>query len=273
MGREQVMIKVSSGHSLEGDIYRKTPSLHGVGVLVLHPYAYLGGSMRDPVVTELFGCLCRSSWTSVILRYNQRGVGASTGYRQPRGSGDFQDVLDVLDYLAGTLPPGTNKRLVVVGYSWGCCVAAHALRHPLIAAYVGVSFPLSGLSMILGTKGHFEELGGTRHLPRLLITGSQDQFSGEAQLMQSLTKAGGRLLEDDDSFQVVGTSGAPAPTPGGAAAAPLLLRVWAGADHFWLDQVAAMAEYVNDWLRGTLAAAGAAEDGAAITAFSQAARA
>lgn len=100
-------------------------------------------------------------------------MGASTGYRQPRGSGDFQDVLDVLDYLAGTLPPGTNKRLVVVGYSWGCCVAAHALRHPLIAAYVGVSFPLSGLSMILGTKGHFEELGGTRHLPRLLITGSQ----------------------------------------------------------------------------------------------------
>lgn len=83
------------------------------------------------------------------------------------------DVLDMVDHLANELPASANNKIIVVGYSWGSCVAVHALRHPLVAAYVGVSFPLGGLSSVLGTRSHFAMLAETKHVPRLLIMGSQ----------------------------------------------------------------------------------------------------
>lgn len=58
-------------------------------------------------------------------------------------------------------------------YSWGSCLAAYALSHPAVVAYVGVSFPLGGLSWVLQTKKHFGELCRSSHVPRLLILGDQ----------------------------------------------------------------------------------------------------
>lgn len=58
-------------------------------------------------------------------------------------------------------------------YSWGSCVAAHALSHPSVAAYVGVSVPLGGLAWMLQTKRHFGEVCRASHLPRLLLLGDQ----------------------------------------------------------------------------------------------------
>lgn len=117
--------------------------------------------------------MCRSPWISAALRYNQRGVGASTGSRQLRGGKDFLDVLDMVDHLSNELPPSSDNKVVVVGYSWGSCVAVHALKQPLADAYVGLSFPLGGLSAVLGTRSHFAMLAQTSHVPRLLIMGSQ----------------------------------------------------------------------------------------------------
>ncbi|KAK2080330.1 hypothetical protein QBZ16_000183 [Prototheca wickerhamii] len=135
--------------------------------------------------------MCRSPWISAALRYNQRGVGASTGSRQLRGGKDFLDVLDMVDHLSNELPPSPDNKVVVVGYSWGSCVAVHALKQPLAGAYVGLSFPLGGLSAVLGTRSHFAMLAQTSHVPRLLIMGSQDSFTGEAAIKQSVLSAPG----------------------------------------------------------------------------------
>lgn len=44
MGRESVLIPVSSGETLVGELCRQSPAQDGIGVLVIHPYAYLGGA-------------------------------------------------------------------------------------------------------------------------------------------------------------------------------------------------------------------------------------
>ena len=58
------------------------------GVLILHPYALLGGSMADYVVSELFGQCAASPEVSVVVKYNQRGVGRSSGSKNVRGKED-----------------------------------------------------------------------------------------------------------------------------------------------------------------------------------------
>lgn len=51
---ERVVIEVP-GARLDGQLHRKAvPGGGGAGLLVLHPYPLLGGSMADPVVTEVF---------------------------------------------------------------------------------------------------------------------------------------------------------------------------------------------------------------------------
>lgn len=57
MGRLAVnrgMMELASGAALEADIHIRPGCSSGVGVMIAHPYSYLGGSMLDPVVTELF---------------------------------------------------------------------------------------------------------------------------------------------------------------------------------------------------------------------------
>lgn len=73
---------------------------------------------------------------------------------------------------------GPDRRVVVVGYSWGSCVGAHALAHPSVAAYVGVSPPLGGLAWVLQTKKHFGEVLRATHVPRLLLLGDQARLGG-----------------------------------------------------------------------------------------------
>ena len=99
------------------------------GVLILHPYSLLGGSMSDHVVCELFRACAASPRCSVVLKYNQRGVGRSSGSRNVRGRDDAADVMDLIDFVCAQMPTGSARRVVVVGYSW-CAVPAGALQHP-----------------------------------------------------------------------------------------------------------------------------------------------
>lgn len=57
-------------------------------MLILHPYSLLGGSMSDHVVSELFRAAAASPAVAVALKYNQRGVGRSSGSRNVRGRED-----------------------------------------------------------------------------------------------------------------------------------------------------------------------------------------
>lgn len=162
--------------------------------------------MRDPVASELFRRFCSCPWVSAVLRYNQRGVDGSEGRRQVRGGADLEDAPLVADALAaairglpGVARSGAEPRIAVVGYSWGCCVAAAAARSKSVAAYVGVSFPLGGVSAaVLSTRQRFDELAARSRLPRLLILGTADGFSPADLAATMVVKAGGVLLRSDD---------------------------------------------------------------------------
>lgn len=160
--------------------------------------------MLDPIVSELFRCFASSPWVSGVVRYNQRGVGHTPGRKQLRGGSDFADVPDVCTALADRLKPDAAgaKRIALVGYSWGGCVAAAGLRHPLVAAYASLSFPLGGLSWVLSTRGHLDQVFQGRHVPRLFVLGTQDQFTKSAAFLAALREAQGAVLRGDDSLQV-----------------------------------------------------------------------
>ena len=279
------------------------------------------------------------------------------------------DVLDLVEFLSAQLT-GTHKRIVIVGYSWGACLAAYGLTHAAVIGYVGrvpslcsstappcvgtchrpalgslrqlsagccagmawqltaalpacwalqaqtfpprprllcacphahpahphalptptpcsVSFPLGGLSFVLQTKKHWQELCRARHLPRLLLLGRQDQHTKAATLQGVVEDAGGCLLEEDDSYQPVqqgpleawaaaaaaaaAGAGAAGDSPGtfsgaagsssGSPVAPglaavgsaplqpnLQLRFFDANDHFWMNDCSRAAEYVVGWI-------------------------
>ena len=88
-----------------------------LGLLLLHPYSRLGGSMLDPIVSELFRAAAAHPAIGCVLRYNQRGVGRSGGRRSLLGAADdLADALALCEYLAAQLPQGPLPgRLLVAG--------------------------------------------------------------------------------------------------------------------------------------------------------------
>lgn len=169
---------------------------------------------------------CASKRFHAVLRYNQRGVGASSGSKSLTGASDCSDIPHMLSFLlqqmTNTTPPTAtgqppDARVWVVGYSWGSCLAAHALECPWVCGFVAISPPLGTGAMVwlhvlffpissstsfaaqllcvtsFHTGGGFSPLGlGTRlvlqplsHLealacarvPCLLVSGTRDQFT------------------------------------------------------------------------------------------------
>ena len=114
------------------------------------------------------------------MRYNQRSVGRSKGrrlaFKNLRGQEDAGDVTSMVEFLCNQLP-GPSPRVVIIGYSFGACLGAYALEDPRVAAYIGVSFPLGGLSAILQTNAGFQKVCAARKIPRLLVLGSVDQYT------------------------------------------------------------------------------------------------
>ena len=155
-----------------------------------------------------------------------------------------------------------------------------------MAAYAGVSFPLGGASVLLGTRGLWAQLVRGSHMPRLLVLGERDQFTRLGALRDRVRDGGGHVLPDDYSSQEAGQqqgqeqgpaapAAAPAAVAPAAAAAPagpsggggggaawgraaLSLKIYPGEDHFWTSECARMCAFVVDWL---VAHGGAADPG------------
>lgn len=151
--------------------------------------------MHDAVIAEFYRQAVKGKEFGIVLRYNQRGVGASEGkklsLKNLRGNEDAADVLDMVEFVAAQHAGETDihgysakdsdlnkhKCVIVIGYSFGAHLASHCLSSPHILAYIGVSYPLGGLSSILKTKDGFNVVCAARHLPRLLVLGGMDQVS------------------------------------------------------------------------------------------------
>ena len=100
---------------------RLSDSGSGEFSLLCHPHPLYGGSMDDVVLTYIDAALEARDVSS--LRFNFRGVGASTGVHD-KGVGEVDD----LHYLGDWLRENHNvNRLIVCGYSFGAIVALKAL--------------------------------------------------------------------------------------------------------------------------------------------------
>jgi hypothetical protein len=111
---------MAEGLALEGLYLSPRGAPSGDGAVIAPPHPLYGGSMENPVVSELAAAAASAGLAS--LRFNWRGVGASPG----RASGDAGDARE--DYAAALAHLGdtVGGSLAACGYSFGACAAVSA---------------------------------------------------------------------------------------------------------------------------------------------------
>ena len=146
---------------------RFSPGSQDTGVVITHPHPLYGGSMDNNVVwtaAKAYGDL-----GCATLRFNFRGVGASTG-RYGEGIAEAEDVAGAVTYLASKV----TGPCYVVGYSFGAAVAARALLEGLkVAGAVLISPPIA-----------FMDLGFLHETPglSLIVVGDEDDLAPLAEI-------------------------------------------------------------------------------------------
>ncbi len=160
----------AEGRALEG-VYLTGSEGCDAGAVVAPPHPLYGGSMDSPVVNEV-SYACRQGGLAA-LRFNWRGVGASTG--QPSSEAADADA----DYAAATeqLAETVSGPLVAAGYSFGAAAAARMVeREPRIHRAILVAPPVAMLD-----PRPLEKLAGV-----LVVTGQHDDFAPPAALEECL---------------------------------------------------------------------------------------
>jgi uncharacterized protein len=137
-------------------------------IVICHPHPQYGGSMHDAVVDTVDGVARRHGFAT--LRFNFRGVGASTG-RFDNGIGEVDDLLAALMWLrdrTGTLP------VWLAGYSFGSNIVWRSIAH---------AGELGGALLIAPPVALMDFAGRPATPSRVtLIAGDQDDYVDAAAL-------------------------------------------------------------------------------------------
>ena len=202
----QYAVRIPSGDlELEGRLHVPEPmdALFG-GIVVCHPHPQYGGDLNNNVVVEITRALMAADLA--VLRFNFRGVGASTG-SYGAGVGERDDALAAVRYLLSNglaLIPAVG----LAGYSFGGGVA-------LAAALETVNLSALAVVSALG-----DVTGGTSYagltMPKLIVTGDADSYA---------------TAEGLDTFRALLPD-------------PLETRVYPRTDHFWWGSEEEMASQV-----------------------------
>ena len=183
------------------EVAQDDPAQPAIGTAVIaHPHPLFGGTMDNKVVQTLARAFVQCGWTS--LRFNFRGVGASTGVHDA-GKGEADDLLALVQALA---PQGP---LALAGFSFGAFVTAHALarlegvRDVAKAVLVGTAasrfevppVPQAWHSRTLVIHGESDDTvplssvmdwARPQVLPIMVIPGGGHFFHGQLPLLKSL---------------------------------------------------------------------------------------
>ena len=171
--------------------YKKGQSLNPPVALLLHPHPLYGGTMNNPIVTELYNMFDALGFST--FRFNFRGVGKSEG-KFDNGLGELADAAAALDWVQRQ-NPNTNQ-CWVSGFSFGAVICMQLLmRRPEITRFVSVSpqpnlydfnflapCPASGL-IVHGKKDEIAPLDDVQKLAQKLqaqknITVQYEEISG-----------------------------------------------------------------------------------------------
>jgi len=130
----RVTIPVSHG-SLEGIL--REPASAVAAAVVCHPHPRGGGTMNNNVVYRAAKALVAGGVTA--LRFNFRGVGASTGTHAD-GIGEEEDVRAAIDFLRAHAP---GLPIWIAGFSFGARVGlAVGARSDDVARLFGIGLAL-----------------------------------------------------------------------------------------------------------------------------------
>lgn len=153
----------------------KEPSVEAKGVaLVCHPHPMGGGTMHNKVVFRAAAGLVDAGL--ITLRFNFRGVGASTGEHD--GEAEKQDVRDALDYLAENYP---NLPVTLAGFSFGTRIGSEvAVADERVVRLISIGTPVDKYD-------DFDYLAQLRK-PILFVHGDRDEFGSVASLQKLVDK-------------------------------------------------------------------------------------
>jgi uncharacterized protein len=137
----------------------------GVG-LVCHPHPLGGGTMHNKVVFRAASGLVDAGL--ITIRFNFRGVGASTGEHEDVPGGR-DDVRDVLNYLSGEYP---GEEITLAGFSFGSRTGMEVgMADDRVVRLISIGTPVD-------KYGDYDFLTAVQK-PILFVHGDQDEFGAE----------------------------------------------------------------------------------------------
>ena len=169
--------------ALEGRLRTIPGGAMHAGVVLCHANPAAGGNMDMAVMQAIEKALVEREIAT--LRYNSRGVGASTGAVStsgdrrlvaPEGEAETEDVGAALDFL-GMQEGVDDRRLALVGHSFGARIAlAYLAAHPEDDRVRGVA--------CIGLPVAWRDLSylGRWARPKLFVAGELDDFCPPAEL-------------------------------------------------------------------------------------------
>jgi alpha/beta superfamily hydrolase len=133
-----------------------------VAVVFAHPLPIEGGTMHTKVVFQAAKALTRIG--CVVLRFNFRGVGRSSG-AWDNGRGELQDYRAAVDFLATKYP---DLEMWAAGFSFGSYIAmTSGADDDRVCALIGIAPPVDRFeygSVKLSTK------------PKFIVHGESDEL-------------------------------------------------------------------------------------------------
>jgi alpha/beta superfamily hydrolase len=201
-----LFIPASHG-KLEAILKEPSGDVKGVG-LVCHPHPLGGGTMHNKVVFRAAAGLIDAGL--ITLRFNFRGVGASTGEHNEI-EGGMEDVRDALNYLAETYP---GQPITLAGFSFGTRTGmAVGMNDDRVVRLISIGTPVD-------KYGDFDFLTEVRK-PILFLHGDRDEFGAE----ENLRALFDRVAENTDAE----------------------LKVFDNCGHFFDEDLNELRDAVKEW--------------------------
>lgn len=161
----RVIIPVAHGQ-LEGIL--RAPTSAVAAAVVCHPHPLGGGTMNNNVVYRAAKALVAGGVTA--LRFNFRGVGASTG-SHANGVGEEEDVRAALDFLRAQAP---GLPIWIAGFSFGARVGL------TVGARSDDVVKLFGIGLALHMFDYGFLTGCDK--PKAIVQASQDEYGARDEI-------------------------------------------------------------------------------------------
>jgi alpha/beta superfamily hydrolase len=163
------------GHGQLEALIREPPAAVAAAV-VCHPHPRGGGTMNNNVVYRLAKALVDQGVAT--LRFNFRGVGASTG-THAHGIGEEEDARDALDFMRARHPA---LPLWMAGFSFGARVGLSVgARDTRVEKLIGV-----GLALKMFDYGFL----ASSAKPKAIIQASEDEYGAREAIEAAVAEMG-----------------------------------------------------------------------------------